>query len=121
VGNKSLPTVNEIVNSLKRSFIPTILIEGNDDVFIYRWLKSNLATTLVSLQPCGGRNNLFKIYDRRHEFFDVNVVFIADKDSYRFTQIPSDRSDIIFTSGYCIENDIYEGSNISREPLKNSV
>tara|TARA_R110001606_G_scaffold82895_3_gene189668 strand:- start:44 stop:805 length:762 start_codon:yes stop_codon:yes gene_type:complete len=112
-GNKSLPTVDEIINSLKRSSIPIILIEGNDDAFIYRWLKSHLGSTVVSLQPCGGRTNLFTIYDRKSEFSDKNVVFVADKDAYRFLPIPTDKSDVIFTTGYCIETDIYEGSNIS--------
>lgn len=113
MANQSLPTVDEIVNSLKRSFIPTILIEGSDDVFVYRWLKKNLNISPVSLQPCGGRTNLFSIYDRKNEFSDKNVIFVADKDSYRFEEIPYEREGIIFTSGYCIENDIYEGSNIS--------
>jgi hypothetical protein len=112
MASRSLPTVDEIVNSLKRSFIPTILIEGPDDVFVYRWLKRNLNINPVSLQACGGRNSLFSIYDRRNEFSDKNVIFVADKDSYRFEEVPEDRNGVIFTSGYCIENDIYEGSNI---------
>jgi hypothetical protein len=110
--NQALPTVDEIVNSLKRSYLPTIVIEGTDDVYIYRWLKRKLSATLVSLQACGGRNNLFSIHDRREEFSDKNVVFVADQDAYRFIGIPEGRSSIIFTSGYCIENDIYKGSNI---------
>jgi len=110
--NKSLPTVDEIVNSLKRSFIPIIIIEGTDDVYIYRWLKSKLANSLVSLQATGGRTNLFAIHDRKPEFDGKKVIFIADKDSYRFEGIPQNRNDIIFTSGYCIENDIYDGSGI---------
>jgi len=113
MANQSLPTVDEIVNSLKRSFIPTILIEGSDDVFVYRWLKKNLSINPISLQPCGGRTNLFSIYDRKNEFSDKNVIFVADKDSYRFEEIPDNRKGIIFTSGYCIENDIYDGSSIS--------
>lgn len=112
LNNKSLPTVNEIVNTLKRSLLPVIVIEGSDDVYIYRWLKSKLSNSLVSLQPTGGRNNLFSVHDRKNEFKNKKVIFIADKDSYRFEGIPAERSDIIFTSGYCIENDVYEGSNI---------
>jgi hypothetical protein len=110
--DKSLPTVEEIVGSLKRSFIPTILIEGSDDVFVYRYLKSRLNSTLVTLQTCGGRPNLFSIHDRRGEFSEKNIIFVADRDAYRFCDIPDERKDIIFTSGYCIENDIYHGSNI---------
>lgn len=112
MNNKSLPTVNEIVNSLKRSFMPIIIIEGTDDVYIYRWLKSKLSNSLVSLQATGGRINLFAIHDRKSEFASKKVIFIADKDSYRFEGVPSNRQDIIFTSGYCIENDIYHDSGI---------
>lgn len=110
--NRSLPTVDEIVSSLKRSFIPTILIEGPDDAFIYRWLKSRLDENLVSLQPCGGRDNLFAIFERMDEFKNKKIIFIADKDGYRFTGVPDEKQQIIFTTGYCIENDIYAGSQI---------
>lgn len=112
MSGKSLPTVDEIINTLKRSYIPTILIEGTDDVFVYRWLKSKLDASLVSLQACGGRNNLFSIFDRKAEFSGKNVIFVADKDFYKFDGVPAERSSIIYTSGYCIENDIFEGSGI---------
>jgi hypothetical protein len=112
LNNKSLPTVDEIVNTLKRSFMPIIVIEGTDDVYIYRWLKTKLSNSLVSLQATGGRNNLFAIHDRKSEFVSKKIIFIADKDSYRFDGIPSNRQDIIFTSGYCIENDVYHGSDV---------
>ena len=110
--DNSLPTIEEIVSSLKRSFIPIILIEGTDDIFIYRYLKSRLNTTLITLQTCGGRSNLFAIHARRSEFVEKNIIFVADKDAYRFDGIPDERKDIVFTSGYCIENDIYHGSSI---------
>lgn len=112
MNHRTAPTTEEIVNTLKRTNIPTIVIEGDDDLFVYRWLKKQTGGTLVSLLPCGGRKSLFKVYERREEFNDSNVVFIADKDFYRFTGIPSDKDDIIFTTGYCIENDLYDGSNI---------
>jgi len=113
LSSEPIPTVDEIVSTLKRSFIPTILIEGKDDAFVYRWLKKYIDINPVSLQPCGGRENLFLIHDRRAEFANNNVVFVADKDLYRFDGIPECRGDVIFTSGYCIENDIYDGSTIS--------
>ncbi|WP_409523676.1 DUF4435 domain-containing protein [Nitrincola sp. MINF-07-Sa-05] len=110
--HKSLPNSDELVSTLKRTNLPTIVIEGKDDVFIYRWIKQQLSTSPVSILTCGGRNTLFKIYDRRSEFSDKNVVFVADQDSYIFEGVNQDRNDIIFTSGYCIENDIYSGSGI---------
>jgi len=121
--DKVILSAPEIVATLKRSFIPTLVIEGDDDVFIYRWIKEQLNLSLVSLLPCGGRNTLFNVYDRKDEFSNANVVFVADQDLYRFTEIPEDREGIIFTSGYCIENDIYAGSTIlnflDKEDLEN--
>lgn len=112
MSNKPALTVNEIISTLKRSNIPTILIEGSDDFYIYRLLKLRLDKNIVNFQPCGGRNNLFTIYNRRSEFDGKQVIFIADKDSYRFIGVPKDKIGIIFTEGYCIENDIYDGSGI---------
>lgn len=106
LNHKSPPTVDELVNTLKRSSIPNIVIEGTDDVFVYRWLKKKINKPLAGLLACGGRDKLFQIFDRRNEFPNTNVVFIADQDSYKFDGIPDNRKDIIFTSGYCIENDI---------------
>lgn len=114
MSNKPLPTADELVSTLKRTNLPTIVIEGKDDVYIYRWLKQKLNTSLVSLFPCGGRNTLFKVHDRKAEFSDKNVVFVADKDGFVFEGVDRRRSDIIFTTGYCIENDIYAGSEIKR-------
>jgi hypothetical protein len=109
---KSVPSVNEIVSTLKRSTLPTIVVEGTADVYIYRFLKSKLKNSLVGIQPCGGRSVLFSIHDRKEEFSGKNVVFVADLDAYRFDGIPHERQDIIFTAGYCIENDIYDGADL---------
>lgn len=110
--DKTPLTDTEIVNVLKRSFMPTLVIEGNDDLYIYHWLKKQLDVPLVSLLPCGGRQTLFKVFNRRDEFLNSKVIFIADQDLYRFTGIPKNKEKIVFTSGYCIENDVYLGSNI---------
>lgn len=112
MNHKSLPTVDELIGILKRSNLPTIILEGSDDVFIYRWLSTKVDCNLVSLLPCGGRNTLFSVFDRRSEFLSSNVVFIADKDLFKFEGVPDEKSEVIFTSGYSIENDIYCGSSI---------
>lgn len=113
VRDAPLPTVDEIISTLKRSNIPTILIEGTDDLFIYRWIKRKITATPVALQACGGRNNLFSVYHRRSEFINSTVAYVADRDGFRFKPIPKEFAGIIFTKGYCIENDVYTGSEIS--------
>jgi hypothetical protein len=114
MSSSPIPTKDEIINSIKRSDYPIILIEGPSDSFIYRKLKARLKNPLISFQPCGGRVTLFAIHDQRHEFRNKKVAFIADKDLYRFNGIPESRSDIIFTDGYSIENDIYFNSTIEK-------
>jgi hypothetical protein len=104
------PSVDEIVALLKRSSIPTIIVEGKDDVAIYRWINEKLGVLDVDVFPCVGRENLLKVYERRNEFSQLKTAFIADKDMWVFSSIPSNFNSIIFTSGYSIENDLYAGA-----------
>ena len=108
-----LPTPVEIIGTLKRSFLVTILVEGTSDTFVYRRLRSLCKSDpMVTMLYCGGRNRLFEVFSRRAEFESAKVVFIADLDSYRFDGIPDEYEEIVFTSGYCVENDIYHGSKV---------
>lgn len=105
-------TVDEIVNTLKRSSLTTVLVEGKDDIMIYRWLEEELGIEKANFFPCHGRDNLLKVFDRRSEFSHIKTVFVADKDAYIYTSIPEEYGDIIFTNGYSIENDLYFGRKI---------
>jgi hypothetical protein len=103
-------TVNELVSMLRHSSEPTILVEGPDDIMVYRWLKQHIEPLKASPIDCGGRQNLLSVYERRNEFSHVKTVFLADKDLYVFLGIPEEYSDVLWTTGYSIENDIYAGS-----------
>lgn len=105
-------TVDEIIETLKRSSLTTVLVEGVDDVMIYRWLEDEIGIHKASFLPCGGRDNLLKIYERRSEFSHLTTVFVADKDAYVYINPPDKYSDVIWTNGYSIENDLYYGRNI---------
>ena len=105
-------TVDEIIETLKRSSLTTVLVEGVDDVMIYRWLEDEIGIHKASFLPCGGRDNLLKIYERRNEFSHLRTVFVADKDAYVYINPPDKYSDVIWTNGYSIENDLYYGRKI---------
>jgi hypothetical protein len=105
-------TDNDIISMLKHSSLPTILVEGKDDIAILRRIKERYNLELANLVQCGGRNTLLSIYERRHEINNVKVVFVADKDKYLYTSIPNEYADVIFTTGYSIENDLYHDSAI---------
>jgi len=109
------PTVEELVAALRRSSLPTVLVEGPEDMRIYRWVEERLGSRTANVLPAGGRENLLSIYMKRHEFADLPVAFVADKDMLLFSEIPSDYDEVIWTEGYSIENDLY--TDAERENL----
>ena len=108
--DKSRPrlTPDEIIAYLKRTSQLTVLVEGDDDKMVYRYIESKLEDLEIDCLDCGGRPALLSIFSRRSEFPDSPVIFIADKDMWFFTRVPERYSSgIIFTQGYSIENDLY--------------
>ncbi len=108
---KPLYTVKEVVSILSHSSKQTILVEGPDDRMVYRLLKQHIKPLKAFPIDCGGRNNLLSIYEQRNQFSHLKTVFLADKDLYVFLGIPDEYSDVLWTTGYSIENDIYAGSS----------
>lgn len=109
-------TVNEIVSILKHSDLTTILVEGKDDMLIYRWMENDhLKAKDVHFFPCGGRNKLLEVYERRAEFSQIKTVFVADKDAFIYDEnLPEKYSEVVWTKGYSIENDLYHGKQIEK-------
>jgi hypothetical protein len=107
-------SIDEIIATLKRSTLTTVLVEGVDDVMIYRWLEDEIGIHKANFFPCGGRANLLKIYERRAEFSYLKTIFVADKDTYVYVNPPENLGDIIWTNGYSIENDLYYGKGVEK-------
>lgn len=106
--SKSYLSVEEIVSYLKRTTLPTVLVEGTDDKSVYRHIESRLENLEVDILVCGGREALLEIFSRKREFSRSSVVFVADKDMWYFTGIPEQyKQEIIFSNGYSLENDLY--------------
>ena len=107
-------TVDEIVDTVKHSKLPTVFIEGPDDMVVLRRVEELLGCLNASFIPCGDRETLMKVFNRRGEFSHIKNCFIADKDMWLFSGIPAGLEEIIFTEGYSIENDLYSDSNIEQ-------
>ena len=105
-------TADELVATLLHTTLPTILVEGTQDMTIYRWLEKHIRLSNTDILPCGGRNNLLAVYNRKSEFSHLKTAFLADQDMWLFTAIPANYANIIWTKGYSIENDIYAGSTL---------
>lgn len=105
----------ELIATINHSSEPFIIIEGPDDVMIYRWMLDDIGYTAY-LEPRNGCEGVRKMYDRRKEIKNPKVIFICDKDSIVYTGvIPPQYSGIIFTTGYSIENDLYQGRKLERQ------
>ena len=101
------PSVEELVVTLRLSKKSNIVVEGDDDVIIYQELAKQIEILEVVLLSCGGRDKLLQVYERRGEFAQVPVAFIADRDMWLFSGIKPGYDDVIWTNGYSIENDLY--------------
>lgn len=107
-------TPDELVSTIKRSNLPTLLVEGSDDMVVFRKLEERHADISLSVMHAGGRSTLLKVFDRKAEITNTRVCFIADRDSWIATGIPAQYSspELIFTSGYSIENDLFRDGDI---------
>ena len=113
------------IESLIRAERPILIVEGDQDQEILGWIEdvtranSNYPKTLsVESDEVGGRPQLLSIFDelhRRNALVKTPVIFVADQDMWVFEGVPSKyrfANEIILTSGYCIENDLYAGVNL---------
>jgi hypothetical protein len=107
--SKSEISVDEYVQSLKHSGLPTVITEGLDDYTVFRRVEERFADAGVSLMPVGGKDKVLQIFRRRNEFRQIRSAFIVDKDIWLFGGVPPEYIEptLISTDGYSIENDLY--------------
>jgi len=101
---------DEIMATLRHSSLPTLIVEGGDDVIVYREIENRLSHMGISVFPAHGRPNVLELFRRRNELPTVlKLAFVADRDTWVHTGIPPEYSHrcLIFTHGYSIENDVY--------------
>lgn len=79
---------------------------------IYRWIEDEVGVVNASFFPCGGRDKLLQVFERRNEFLNIKTVFVADKDAFVYVNPPNRYNEILWTNGYSIENDLYFGRQI---------
>lgn len=121
MSNRPNPLTPEIIiQTLKRSSLKTVLIEGVDDLQIYRNIEVDLDHLDIDFFPCGGRNTLLEVYKNKGEI-TTKLLFICDSDMWLF--VPSEinhENDLITTNGYSIENELYQDGLVLLNSLFNA-
>ena len=64
--------------------MPTLLVEGEDDALIYRWLENQLGIFAGSILICSGRDVLVSIYRQRASLPQGKIAWLADRDMWLF-------------------------------------
>ena len=87
-----------------------IVVEGVDDIVVYRNLITLYRSKGIKVLPAGGRDKVLDVFKGLNETPHLDkAIFIVDQDSWIFSGIPSEYQHhrIICTAGYSIENDVY--------------
>ena len=92
--------------------LPTIIVEGENDIPIYRRIERYIGVPNADVIQVDGRNNLLSLYEKRKKFAHLPVAFVADRDLWLFSGLPPGYPDIIWTEGCSIENDLYAGADL---------
>lgn len=107
---KPRPTVDELFETLKRTSLPTVLVEGKDDIIFYRYVEDNLKDLGVDMLPAGDKGIVLSLYEKiQANPISATVLFVVDKDLWVHTPPDEGRygTKLITTNGYSIENDLY--------------
>lgn len=109
---------DELISAINRSSLPYIIVEGKDDEMIYRWILEDLDCESL-LEPRNGCGSVKRLFSRKDEITNPKVIFICDKDTIVYTgTIPENYSEMIYTEGYSIENDLYKGKALEPQLFK---
>lgn len=102
-------SVEELVATLSRTHLPTIVVEVSDEAIVLRTFEQENIQTSVSVFPVGGKSRLLQIYDLlRGRLAAAPILFLCDRDLWCLQGVPTqyDVSRIVLKDGFSIENDI---------------
>ena len=111
--NKPRATVEELFELLKRTELPTVLVEGKDDIIFYRRIEENLSEVGVDILPAGNKHAVLQLRDMLSgEAVKNTIVFIVDNDLWVHTESANDAEELITSEGYSVENDIFSDGEL---------
>lgn len=114
LGGKVELTDEEIEATLSRTLIPTVVVEGKGDLFLFRRIEAEIGASNLSLLAVGGRSRVISTFEKfESTAIERNLFFFCDKDEWEFCGIPQrfDHPNFETTDGYSIENDLLRDGN----------
>lgn len=101
--------IDELFGTLKNSSLPTVLVEGKDDMIFYRRVEEELCDLGVDILAAGNKDKVLKLREKLiSEKLPIPIAFVVDKDLWINYGVPSEyQQEIITTNGYSIENDMF--------------
>jgi len=114
-GGKARPTVDEIFAALEKSSLPTVIVEGVDDIVFYRRIEEDLSDIGIDMLPAGDKTSVLSLRNKiKQKGIKIPVAFVVDNDTWIYFGKPAGMNDVITTAGYSVENDLFlDGSLLS--------
>ena len=113
--DKARPTVDELYELLKRTSLPTVLVEGKDDIIFYRKIEEDLSEFGVDMLPAGNKGAVLDLYKKlSSEASPLPIIYVVDNDLWvhGFVDAEEKPDEVITTKGYSIENDLYSDGEL---------
>jgi len=122
MSNNILPTKEELLATIKRSLIPTVLVEGGDDIIFYRRIEEEFDSMELSMLPAGNKEAVLSIKKEIDSWPENKIIaYIVDQDTWINFGVPKDIGNVILTKGYSIENDLFEDGDLCSLLYKEEV
>lgn len=113
--DKATPTVDELFEALKRTSLPTVLVEGKDDIIFYRKVEEALRDFGVDMLPAGNKGAVLDLQKKLAAHpISAPMIFVVDNDLWVHARPvdPDEIEGIITTEGYSIENDLFSDGDL---------
>jgi Protein of unknown function (DUF4435) len=100
-------SIEDHITTLEHSTLLSILVEGENDLFVYRAFDRLFGPYEVSIYPCGCKETVLRVQRALRKKGFNNTVAIVDADLWTLYGPPEDLSNVGVrtTTGYSVEND----------------
>lgn len=104
--NNTIMSKEEIRSYLKHCSVPTLIVEGKDDMSLIRPIEREINN--LDVINASGKDAVLYLHEHRAEY-SCRTAYLVDRDFWIFDGIPAEFTvcnEVIITHGYSLENDL---------------